>query len=385
MRALPLISIYSSGHDSRPPAAAGPAIAAILTALMAWIGSPARADGATPAFCTGTDVGLSLALDRGSPAERPHVGLRVHPPVMRISDVVPGTEVELLAPVTVENGGRRTIRCSLTPIPPSNIGMRKMPGFVDIPDASWCAPAEGTLELRPGEHRSVPVTLSVPAGECYANKCWCVALSVQTIGGAPLSAAVYPYIYIETTSQPQVSRPPPAADGTRALPEDPLSGMVVDRVTGPAGNGSEPEHPPLGCLVFSSNYLDGGDVPAGATASAGSIVVVNRYDRDMFLSIRPAVPPERGLAGNVLITPGHAWVEDTGWLRPARGLVFLPAGEEAVLDVSVVSPSSSSKSNYRWEGYLEFSGPQGPENLVRVRWRTVAPSNGGAFSGGSGR
>ncbi len=268
----------------------------------------------------------------------------------------------LPAPITIENGGARAIRCRIEPIKPSAVGIRYMTGYSDIPDPTWCKVETDTLALEPGESRAVPITLSVPRGCCNSNRCWCVAFSVQTIGGAPLAVAAYPYAYIETLPEDGASGTSETADAARVLPAE----------------------PPAGCVTVDRSSIDAGDVPAGTTARAGVLKLKNGYEREVLVEIARLAPPERGVARNVLITPGHKWIEDLSWLRAATRSVLLPAGGEIEVAVQVASPEDPSKFNMRWEGFVEVDGPWGPEALVRVRWRTTAPSVE-IVSGGGGQ
>jgi hypothetical protein len=321
------------------------------------------------------------------------VGLRVHPPVAWLPAVVPGTDVALPAPITIENCGSHPIRCSIAPIKPSTIGIRYMSGYSDIPDPAWCRVEGEVLTLQPGECRSVGIILSIPQGRCNFNKSWCVALSIQSDGGSSLGAAAYPYVYIETRNQLGAARPSETADGTRALSPALPRGTGTPQKTRPdaarasadaevvARMGEEPpasaashESRPPGCVTVDRANIDAGDVPAGAAAGAGALILRNGYDREVLLSIASRVPPERGVARVVLITPGHKWMEATDWLRTDKRSVLLPAGGEAEVRVEVTGPGDPSRFNFRWEGLVEIDGPSGPEALVRVRWRTTAPS-----------
>lgn len=318
-----------------------------------------------------------LAMEGHSEAgkvQRAQVGLRVHPPVMLIRDVAPGMEVVLPVPITVENSGAGAVSFTISPIAPSSIGIRTMRGYTDIPEPTWCAPGERSLTLGPGESRSVPVSVFVPAEECCENRSWCAVVSVQTEGTGTLGAAAYPYIYIETKNIQRPSRPSSEADGARALPED------SPRRTGIP----EAEESGAGCLRIEVQpqragespqgaVLDAGDVPAGKTGFAGGVTVENRYAEDVFVEMRSLLPEPKGLAGSVLLTPGHTWIEDEGWLHIRRQGLLLLAGKKAVFQIDAASPSSPSTYNYRWEGFVEVVGPRGPEAVVRIRWRTTSP------------
>jgi hypothetical protein len=67
------------------------------------------------------------------------------------------------------------------------------------------------------------------------------------------------------------------------------------------------------------------------------------------------------------------WIEETGWLRASNEDFFLLAGEGAQFEIDVTSPPDPSMLNFRWEGFLQISTPQGPHALVRVHWRTTSP------------
>jgi hypothetical protein len=338
-------------------------------------------------------IGAQADAERAPQAQ---VGLRVHPPVMLVRDVIPGEEAVTQAPITVENSGTRPIKCTVGSFAPSTIGMRTMRGYTDIPEPSWCTPAGCTLVLDPGESRSFPVSIMVPDERCYENRSWCVAFSVQTEGAGTLGAAAYPYIYIETTTKQDTPRPLSAADGARALPKDSPRGTGINLIEGrseplPQEDGAtvrrtdpyprvkvetqraQQRPRSAGCLGISCGVLDAGDVAAGDTASAGTIIVENRYGEDVRVEIRPLVPEPDRIARNVLLTPGHTWIEDEGWLHTWTRGVNLLAGKTAHFEMVVASPISPSTHNYRWEGFIEVAGPHGPEAIVRVRWRTTSP------------
>jgi hypothetical protein len=194
--------------------------------------------------------------------------------------------------------------------------------------------------------------------------------SVQTEGTGAIGAAAYPYAYIETTDKRDPPRPPRETDGARALPEDSIwrtgTGDIIERDAAAASR-------ERCCLALEAAVLDAGDVPAGETGVAGSVTVENGYAEDVYVEIKP-IPGLRGLARDILLTPGHTWTEDEGWLQPRGQGKLLLAGKRAHFEVVVASPLSSSTYNYRWEGLLEVSGPKGPEAVVRVRWRTTPPA-----------
>lgn len=323
--------------------------------------------------------------DEGQSPSETQVGLRVHPPVMHVSMVPPGTDFRLRAPITIENTGSRPVRCRIEPIQPSTIGIRYMRGYTDIPDPSWCRPSVGDLYLEPHEAISVPVTMTVPSGPCQTNRSWCVAFSIQTVGAASLGAAAYPYAYVETTIEENSPRPPNTATGDRAQSAESGRGAGTESVAGAGGRrygDGDGGRRPGACLHVTPGYLDAGDVSAGETASAGSISILNGYDQEIVVEIKAVVPPELGLARGVLVTPGHIWVESTRMIQPEMLRLSLAAGETAELEVAVAAPEDPSKYNYRWEGYLECDGPWGPEALVRVRWRTVSPTRPDSASAG---
>lgn len=315
--------------------------------------------------------------DEGQSSPETQVGLRVHPPVMHVSRVSPGTDVQLPAPITIENTGSRPVRCRIEPIQPSTIGIRHMRGYTDIPDPSWCRPSVGDLYLKPHETISVPVTMTVPSGPCQANRFWCVAFSIQTVGAASLGVAAYPYAYVETTAEENRPRPPNTATGDRAQSAESGRGAGTEGVPGQRGQryaDGDGGLSPGACLHVDPGFLDAGDVPAGETASAGSISILNGYDQEIVVELKAVVPPELGVARGVLVTPGHMWIESARRIQPEKQRLSLAAGERAEVEVFVAAPEDPSKYNYRWEGYLECDDPSGPETLVRVRWRTVSPT-----------
>jgi hypothetical protein len=397
---LELLSAASTfpPEDLGPPGASRPATVPGQRSAAKPAPAATPLSHSVPPLIAPASVG-AYARERGAGGEssrpaRPQVGLRVHPPVAWLPAASPGTDVTLPAPITIENCGAHPVRCSIEPIQPSSIGIRYMSGYSDIPDPSWCRVELEALALRPGESRSIEIVLSIPQGACNFNKCWCVAFSIQSDGGSSVGAAAYPYVYIETQNQVGVTRPSEMTGGTRAQPPDLPRGTGtpqktpdelsrVDAAAGTAprqpGEGTAAAAPAdaptrRGCVTVDRASIDAGDVPAGATASAGAVTLRNRYDRDVLLSFAPLAPPERGVARGVLITPGHKWMEDTSWVRTDRRSVLLPAGGEVELGVEVVDPGDPSKLNFRWEGLVEINGPWGPEALVRVRWRTTAPS-----------
>jgi hypothetical protein len=332
--------------------------------------------------CAGS-VLLCLSLVSAWPATRPSsataavepqtsVGISVQPPVLWIPDVKPGHEIEFPAPLTVKNRGTGSVTCKIVPIPADPLGIRSMPGYVDIPDPSWCSLERDAITLDAGEAKSVLIRLLVPDDPCYYNRHWVLAFSVRTTGGGTLGAAVYPYMYIETASGTEPIRPPDATGEARALsPESPRG---TDAGSSVPGVSTRPASATRGCLIITPGTLDAGDVPTGRAKEAGSVSIRNELDQDILLSVRSVMPEPTRLARRVLLTPGHMWMRRTDWLRPATRALLVPAGEEARFVVTVTSPEDSTAVNYRWEGYIAINGSDGTQFLVRTRWRTTKAS-----------
>jgi hypothetical protein len=254
-----------------------------------------------------------------------------------------------------------------------------MPGYVDLPDGSWCRLECDTLTLAAGEARPVTVSLLVPDDRCHYNRHWCAAFSVRTMGEGTLGAAVYPYVYLETVSDSEQVRPPKATGDARALSPESPRGTDASLLNSDLTTDLESE--PSGCLIVTPGILDAGDVPAGCTADAGIVITRNTYARDILLKVRPLVPETARLARRVLITPGHIWAQDTQWVQLATRSLLVPAGEEARFAVKVASPPGSKTINYRWEGFVAISASNGSHSLIRVRWRTTdAPAEAGLTS-----
>ena len=228
----------------------------------------------TALVCAGI---LLLRFGLGSPipgretpaaaAEPPNgIGISVQPPVLWIPDVKPGVEVPLPAPITVRNNGTAPMACTIEPMSASSLGMRSMPGYVDIPNPSWCRPEHDTLDLAAGEAKSVTVWLSIPDAPCNYDRHWCAAFSVKTAGRGIFGAVAYPYVYVETASENDLLRPPKAIGDARALsPESPRgadASSAASRASMTAAGG---------CLMVRPGVLDAGDVGIGGRASAGSV------------------------------------------------------------------------------------------------------------------
>jgi hypothetical protein len=298
-----------------------------------------------------------------------------------IPDVKPGHEVEFPAPITVKNGGAGSVTCKIAPIPAVALGIKSMPGYVDIPDPTWCRLESDTLTLDAGESKSVSVSLLVPDEPCYYNRHWIVAFAVRTAGGGAVGAAVFPYVYIETASGTEPIRPPEATGGARALSPDSPRGTDA-RANAPGASTRTASEIP-GCLKITPGTLDAGDVPSGRSKKAGSVSILNELDQDILLSVRSVVPDPTRLARRVLLTPGHMWIRNPDWLQPATRALLLPAGEEARFAVTVASPADSTLINYRWEGFIAINGSDGSQFLVRARWRTT--ENSGETTEDSGK
>ncbi|HPC15936.1 MAG TPA: hypothetical protein P5318_07140 [Candidatus Hydrogenedentes bacterium] len=281
---------------------------------------------------TGLSCAIVLAALLGLAGLADAASLKVAPGRFIIHDVKPGVEYDLYKEtglrITIYNDDDASRMWRLSVHRPSERGKWER-GYGEIPDARWCWLDRSEVTVEPKGRAYANVFLKIPDDPKYSNQHWVATIGVDGkpgAGGIALAADIR--IQIETASD------------------------------------ADPAQRPAGSLAVAPSIVAFENVAPGSVEKART-VLFNHESHARTVHVAPLFD-DVNVDPAVYLTHGHERLPDSAWLA-FPGTVEIPAGGEAVMEITLNVPNDPAHFGKKWESVLLLESGEGPLNMVRVR------------------